>query len=592
MNAVPMIEDARSAVHRLFAKPGYRVTGCHRYNDAEGRELFRVARLKHPQADKIIRPMHRDGARYRTGRPERPATGWPLYVPPYPLVETEPVFVVEGEACADALARQGLTAVTSGSADSADTADWTPLQGRRVRLWPDHDGAGARYADKVEARLRALGCVVERIDVMPLNLPDKGDCVDWLQANPLATADDLRALECVVSPAGKERDTSPSYANMPPAVILRKGSSYRPTRTDWLWNGWLAAGKLAILGGQPGTGKTTIALALAATVTTGGRWPSGAHAERGSVAVWSGEDEPDDTLIPRLLAAGADVDRVHVVVGVRDGKEVRAFDPARDCDSLAAALAGIPDLRLLIVDPVVSAVAGDSHKNAEVRRSLQPLVDIASRHRCALLGITHFTKGTAGREPVERITGSLAFGALARLVLVTAKAEAKDGEPARRFLARAKSNIGPDGGGFAYDLEQCEVQGHAGVEASRVLWGAALEGSARELLASAETVEDEPGADSAGFLRELLHFGSRPAKEVFAEASAAGFSKDAMHRAKRKIGAVAVKDGMAGGWRWRLQAPEGSAEDGEGGAQNCPLSSPPSGLAPPSSGDEVEAFDL
>lgn len=405
-------------------------------------------------------------------------------------------------------------------------------------------------------------------------------------------ARDLAFLGRVASPVGAACRTSPRDADMAPTVILRKGSSYRPTRTDWLWNGWLAAGKLAILGGQPGTGKTTIALSLAAAVTTGGYWPDGRQAQRGSVAIWSGEDEPDDTLIPRLLAAGADVNRVHVVVGVRHGKEQRPFDPARDCGPLAAALASIPDLRLLIVDPVVSAVAGDSHKNAEVRRSLQPLVDIASRHRCALLGITHFTKGTAGREPVERITGSLAFGALARLVLVTAKAEAKDGESARRFLARAKSNIGPDGGGFAYDLEQYNVDGDAGYEASRVRWGAALEGSARELLASAEAVEDEPGADSAGFLHELLHYGSRPAKEVFAEASAAGFSKDAMHRAKRKIGAVAVKDGMAGGWRWRLQAPEGSAEDGEGGAQNCPLSSPPSESVPPSSSDEVEAFDL
>lgn len=200
MNAVPMIEDARQAVNRLFAgnlRDGYRIAGCHRYNDAEGRELFRVARLKHPEAEKIIRPMHRSSARYRTGRPERPATGWPLYVPPYPLVETEPVFVVEGEACADTLARLGLTAVTSGNADSAEAADWTPLQGRRVRLWPDHDGAGARYAGKVEACLRALGCVVERIDAAALHLPDKGDCVDWLQINPQATADDVRGLVMV-----------------------------------------------------------------------------------------------------------------------------------------------------------------------------------------------------------------------------------------------------------------------------------------------------------------------------------------------------------------------------------------------------------
>jgi len=240
---------------------------------------------------------------------------------------------------------------------------------------------------------------------------------------------------------------------LPRAELLR-GDAVTPEAVDWLWEGWLAAGKLHILGGQPGTGKTTIALALAASITTGAEWPDGKRADLGTVVVWSGEDDPADTLAPRLRAAGADMQRVHFVQGVREGHEQRPFNPSQDVGALRTALAGLSDVRLLVVDPIVSAVSGDSHKNAEVRRGLQPLVDLAREHRCALLGITHFTKGTAGREPVERITGSLAFGALARLVLVTAKGEAGNGEPARRFLARAKSNIGPDGGGFIYDLSQ------------------------------------------------------------------------------------------------------------------------------------------
>lgn len=594
MNAVPMIEDARSAVRRLFAnelRDGYRLAGCHRYNDAEGRELFRVVRLKHPEREKIIRPMHRDGARYRIGRPKRPAAGWPLYVPPYPLVETEPVFVVEGEACADELARLGLTAITSGSADSAEAADWSSQKGRRMRQWPDHDGAGAKYADKAEACLRAQGCVVDRIDVAALGLPEKGDCVDWLEAHPGATADDVRALALLPEPPLQPE----SGSALPACVELLRGDAIPVRAVDWLWNGWLAAGKLAILGGQPGTGKTTIALALAATVTIGGRWPDGTRAEPGSVAIWSGEDDHADTIIPRLQAMGADLGRVRVVASMRDQEGRYPFDPARDCDALGVALASVPDLRLLVIDPVVSAVAGDSHKNAEVRRGLQPLVDLALSHRCALLGITHFTKGTAGRDPVERITGSLAFGALARLVMVTAKAEAKDDEPARRFLARAKSNIGPDGGGFVYDLQQGDLPNVPGVQASRVLWGAALEGSARELLADAEQRDDEQGQDAAGFLRELLDFGARPAKEVFAEAASAGFSKDAMHRAKRKIGAVAVKRGgnFGGGkqeWAWHL--PLKMAGNPEDSGQNCPPPSTPSAGEPPPSGEGMEVFDL
>lgn len=363
-----------------------------------------------------------------------------------------------------------------------------------------------------------------------------------------------------------------------PTVELVRGDAIKVAAVDWLWPDWLAAGKLHILAGRPGTGKTTIALALAAAVTCGGKWPDGAQAERGSVVIWSGEDDAADTLAPRLRAAGADMARIHIVRGVRRGPDLCAFDPATDTAALADALGTIADVRLLLVDPIVSAVAGDSHKNAEVRRGLQPLVDLALSHRCALVGITHFTKGTAGSDPLDRVTGSLAFGALARMVLVTAKMEAKEDEPARRFLARAKSNIGPDGGGFVYDLQQGELTGYPGVIASSVQWGAVLEGSARELLADAEQQDDEQVQDAAGFLRELLDYGARPAKEVFAEASSAGFSKDAMHRAKRKLGAVAVKSGMLGGWLWRMPMAKGSAEDCED-CEDCAQNRPPSSLS-------------
>ena len=223
MNAVPMIETAQQAVNRLFADEvanGYRIAGCHRYNDADGAELFRSVRLKNAEGDKVIRPMYRDGFRYRMGRGTRPDAGWPLYVPPYPLVEAGPVYVVEGEACADALARLGITVTTSGSSSSADAADWEPLRGRSVRLWPDHDAAGAKYAADVAARLRAIGCDVECMDVAALGLPDKGDCVDWLALHPDATADDARALpaiKVVKEKGGEGFAPEPLRRPLPPA---------------------------------------------------------------------------------------------------------------------------------------------------------------------------------------------------------------------------------------------------------------------------------------------------------------------------------------------------------------------------------------
>jgi len=320
-----------------------------------------------------------------------------------------------------------------------------------------------------------------------------------------------------------------------------------PEPIGWLWNGWLATGKVHVLGGAPGTGKTTISMALAATVTTGGCWPDGTQSPIGKVVIWSGEDDPADTLVPRLTLSGADLSKVHFIDNIKKGNEKRSFDPAHDMEALRSKLAEIGDVRLLIVDPIVSAIAGDSHKNAEVRRGLQPLADLAASMRCALLGITHFSKGTSGRDPVERLTGSLAFGAVARVVLVAARHQ-EEGEDGRtvRLLLRAKSNIGPDDGGFEYDLYQDEIETLPGIFASFVQWGITVEGAARELLATAETtLEDETGESVVSvskWLRQLLidEQGEIDRRDVMKAANAMGYKERTVHRARKKIG-VTVK---------------------------------------------------
>lgn len=237
--------------------------------------------------------------------------------------------------------------------------------------------------------------------------------------------------------------SSPKPAAMEDGVILTCAASLKPEPVSWLWRDWLALGKFHVLAGAPGQGKTTIALAFAAAVTSGGRWPDNSQCPVGNVLMWSGEDDPADTLLPRLLAMGADPARVFFVTGARVGRDVVPFDPARDMAQLLAKAERIGDVRLLIVDPVVSAVAGDSHKNTEVRRALQPLVDLGAALGAAVLGISHFSKGSAGRDPTERVVGSMAFGAVARVVLCAAKVKGSGGDDDRRLLVRSKSNIGP-----------------------------------------------------------------------------------------------------------------------------------------------------
>lgn len=326
----------------------------------------------------------------------------------------------------------------------------------------------------------------------------------------------------------------------------------------WAWDGYLARGKLHIIAGSPGQGKTTIALALAATLTTSGWWPDGTRANRGSVAIWSGEDDPQDVLVPRLAAMWADLDLVRFVESVTevvDGKVRKlAFDPARDMEALAGRLTADPP-DLLIIDPIVSAVSGDSHKNAEVRRGLQPLVDLARELGVAVLGVTHFTKRSQGADPIERVTGSLAFGAIARMVFVASKVHGDDGD--KRVFVRSKNNLGPDTGGFEYHLEQREVPNHPGMVASCVTWGAAIDGNARDVLADAEAVpdDDRTGTDEAvDFLRDALQHGSVPSADVILNAKRLGFSDKCLRRARERLHVQTKKVGFQGKWSWFLPA--------------------------------------
>lgn len=343
---------------------------------------------------------------------------------------------------------------------------------------------------------------------------------------------------------------APPRAALNDGVILVCGGNLTPQPIAWLWQYWLALGKLHVLAGPAGEGKTTLALAMCATVTIAGRWPDGGRCDAGNVLIWSGEDDPADTLLPRLIAMGADKDRVYFVQGSRVDGQLVAFDPARDLGQLLAAIENIGGIKLLIVDPIVSAVAGDSHKNTEVRRSLQPLVDLAASCQCAVLGISHFSKGGQGQDPTSRVVGSIAFGAVARVVMVAARVRGEDGE-VRRIVARSKSNIGPDSGGFEFDIEQVEAL--PGIQASRITWGKSVEGTARELLTDPDEQADDSTSDAAGLLRaELSADRWTDADTAGQPLKDAGFSKKQIWTASKKLQVVRQKNGMSGGWQWRL----------------------------------------
>src|SRR6185437_4605584 len=117
-------------------------------------------------------------------------------------------------------------------------------------------------------------------------------------------------------------------------VEFIRATDFEPEPIRWIWNGWLAAGKFHLLVGAPSTGKTTIALNLAAIITRGDQWPDGTLSEPGNVLIWSGEDDPKDTLLPRLLAHKADRRHVYFVSDVKENNKPRSFDPSRDMSKL------------------------------------------------------------------------------------------------------------------------------------------------------------------------------------------------------------------------------------------------------------------
>jgi hypothetical protein len=343
-----------------------------------------------------------------------------------------------------------------------------------------------------------------------------------------------------------------------PTLEMLRADGVQIEQVHWLWHHWLAAGEVNLIAGVPGTGKTTIALEMAATVTTGGAWPDGSRCiQPANVLVWSGEDSIERTLVPRLKAARADLSRVHIVRGMRDEDGRRPFDPAHDVAALAAGAREIGSVGLLVIDPIVVAVSGDSHKNSETRRGLAPLVEFAHDLGAAIVGVTHFSKSTAGKEPLDRVTGSLAFGALARIVLGAAK---RSDDDQVRLLVRIKSNLGRDGGAFAYTVTTTELQESAGlIVASRVTWGEAVEGDARAILADAErTEEDQEDASALSeamqCLREILSdHEPHEATEVTKEARSAGHSEMTIRRAREALHIRPQRNGKTRKWYWRRE---------------------------------------
>lgn len=328
----------------------------------------------------------------------------------------------------------------------------------------------------------------------------------------------------------------------------------KPEPIKWLWPERIPLGKLTLLAGDPGLGKSTLTVALAANISTGKPWPVGnGPCPLGSVLILSAEDDPADTLRPRLDAAGADSQRVHVLTAVRrvteEGEQEGSFSLRSDLAALESTLERLEDCRLVVIDPITAYLDGtDSHKNADVRGLLAPLNALAQRTGAAFMLVSHLNKG-AGGSALYRTTGSLAFVAAARAAfLVTRDRD----NPVRRLMLPAKCNLSPDTTGLAYTMETVDTS--AGSQPVIAWEPEPVTVTADEALAVEASEGRTEREEATAWLCDYLAAGPKTAREVQAAARDAGLTLATVRRAKDALGVRTTKTRFDGGWEWALPA--------------------------------------
>jgi hypothetical protein len=313
-----------------------------------------------------------------------------------------------------------------------------------------------------------------------------------------------------------------------------RASDVKPEEVNWLWRGYIARREITLAVGNKGLGKSTLTLDLSARITRGWRMPdgSGPQVEPSGVVIVTTEDTISTTVVPRLIAAGADLKRIRAIPDVFGevpelSKHERQIEAAI-CDVEAS---------LLIVDPLVVGLDSkvDTHKNADVRRNLATVKRLAERAGIAVLGLGHLTKA-AGGDPLYRVQGSIAFTAVARSVLLAAK---DPEDPAQYVLAVVACNLAALAASLRYRLTPAsEIPGIATVS-----WEGESAHKATDLIADGG--EDERGAkeEAKEFLRHLLGTGEVPSQEVFRLAKRESISERTLWRAKKDLGVKWRREG-------------------------------------------------
>lgn len=353
----------------------------------------------------------------------------------------------------------------------------------------------------------------------------------------------------------------PSYSDRtydtPKYLSTRKASKTPIQVTTWAIPDCFAKGELTTLAGPKATGKSTMYCAIAAAVSRGGSHPSWLgklNQEPGGVLIMSSEDDFERTIIPRLMVAGADLDRIEHIDGINNNggnSGAYTFNQIDDerIENTARNMGGVS---LIVIDPWTLVIDGDVKNGIKVQRKLEKISYLAKRLNAAILIIAHVSKNSKGRDPITRVAGSAAVTDVARGLFITAKIEngPKD-DGSTHILVRTATNLGKVGGGFSYSIrEEIASSNGISVPTSKIVWHTELPGTPEDILYEAEKTKKvkELGAPekAAIFLHEILSKGPLPFPKILIEATKAGLSEISLIRGKKLLNISCKKQMNAG----------------------------------------------
>ena len=472
------------------------------------------------------------------------------------------VIVVEGEKDADNLAAIGAVATCNVGGAGKWSDDYTKhLRGAsEVVVISDRDEPGRKHAATVADSVKQAGIPVRVME------PARGkDVSDHLSAGlgyedlvPVTTASDGPAEEQpgrigTVPPQAGPVETSPTRR-----LVLTPASQIRLRPVRWMWDttppgeaptshGRLPMNSLAIAAGGPGLGKSQFGVWLTAQVTNG-TLPGELYGKPRSVIYAATEDSWSMTIAPRLVAAGADMDRVFRV-DVMDDERLHARLSLPIDTSLLGKAAQDYDVALMVADPLLSMIDAtiNDYRATEIRSALEPLVAAADRYNFAVLGLAHFTKN-GGTDPLSRVAGSGAFGQLIRSLIAFAKQEGDDGTD-EFVMSLEKNNLGRLGlPSHAYTIQGVTIDTDEGPShTSRFVLGSESLTSVREVMRAETTGESSTSMGEAvewlqGWLTDAG--GSGVGRDIKKAARTEGFSDSTIDRARKKLRIKSKQEGF------------------------------------------------